>query len=126
MSNKIWRPEIITDKTIKLLEYSFLQWFTDEQAYLYAWICKSTLYNFCNENPLFKEKKELLKRNIWMRAKININKEIEKWDPKTSMWYLERKEKTEFSPNLNRWFNDEENNDRLKSVTVQIIWCGSE
>ena len=97
MAEKIGRPTVMTEETIQKLEYAFMKGLTDLEACLYADISKSTLYNYCEENPSFMDRKELLKEQVKMRAKLNISEAIENNDKDTSKWYLERKAKDEFS-----------------------------
>lgn len=70
---------------------------TDREACLFANIAPSTLYDFCKENPVFSERKELLKEQVKIRAKLNVAEGINKGDRPLSQWYLERKAKDEFS-----------------------------
>lgn len=87
----------MTAETILKLEEGFLMAFTDKEASLYANISPSTLYLYCQENPEFSERKELLKEQVKIRAKTNIVDAINKGDKLLSQWYLERKSKDEFS-----------------------------
>lgn len=91
------RPTIMTPENIAKLEEAFMKGLNDQEACLYAGIGKSTLYNYCQENPDFMERKEQLKNHLKMRAKLNIEEEINKGDKPLSQWYLERRAKDEFS-----------------------------
>ena len=88
---------VITEEVIKKLEDGFLKGFNDREACLYSDIAPSTLYEYCNANLDFSERKEELKENVKMRAKMNIAKEIEEGDKVLSQWYLERRDK-DFNP----------------------------
>jgi len=90
---KMGRPTVMTENTIRKLEEAFIKGLSDREACLYANIGTSTLYDYCNENPEFSERKELLKEQVKMRAKINIAEKINNGDISASMWYLERKGK---------------------------------
>ncbi|WP_206601387.1 hypothetical protein [Indiicoccus explosivorum] len=70
---------------------------SDREACLYAGIAPSTLYEYCKDKPEFSERKELLKEQVKMRAKLNVANLIERRDIDLSLWYLERKAKDEFS-----------------------------
>lgn len=94
---EVGRPTSMTEETIAKLEQGFLMGFTDREASLYANINPSTLYRFCEENPDFSERKELLKENVKMRAKQNIHKEITEGDKQLSQWYTERRD-PDFNP----------------------------
>lgn len=91
------RPSKMNDATLKKLEDGFLLGLSDREACIYADIAPQTLYNYCNDHPEYLERKELLKENLKMQAKINIAHEIKSKDTDTSKWYLERKAKDEFS-----------------------------
>ena len=91
------RPTVMTETILQKLEEGFCAGLTDEECCLYANICTSTLYNYCNDNKDFLERKELLKRQPLIRAKLNVTKNINMGDLTDSKWYLERKGKKEFS-----------------------------
>ena len=46
--------------------------FTDEMACLYVGISTTTLYRYCEENPEFRERKELLKRSPDLQAQKTL------------------------------------------------------
>lgn len=92
-----WRPTVMTDKVVAKLEEGFTMGFTDLEACLYAEISKDALYDYCKKVPTFTDRKELLKEQPKMKAKINITNSISDWDSLDSKWYLERKSKDEFS-----------------------------
>lgn len=91
------RPRIIDKDTLQKLEYGFSIGCGDVEACLYAGISKSTLYNYQRENPDFVNRKEQLKDNVVLKARLAVESAIEKGDAATARWYLERKRKEEFS-----------------------------
>ena len=91
------RPTVMTAETLQKLEYGFARSLTDTECCDFAGITPSTLYNYCNKNPEFSEKKELLKHRPKINAKFNVADAIENGDVDLSKWYLERKAKDEFS-----------------------------
>lgn len=95
--NKVGRPTVMTEETIQKLEYAFMRGLTDLEACLYADISKSTLYNYCEENPDFMDRKEELKKHPTAKAKLNVFEALENKDVDVSKWYLERRAKDEFS-----------------------------
>lgn len=95
--NKWGRPTVMTEETLQKLDYAFSNSFTDEEASLYAGITPATLYNYCNDNPKYFERKELLKKHPTMKAKQNVVSKLNEKDLDTSKRYLERKAKSEFS-----------------------------
>ena len=117
----VGRPTVMTKETIDKLEEGFLMGFTDKEASLYANIDVTTLYNYCNDNPNFSTRKELLKEQPKIMAKQNIIKSIKKGSELDSKWYLERKSKNEFSlkqeiDNSHK-FDDGAINELIESIT---------
>jgi len=97
MSKDKGRPKAITPEVLQKMREGFMMGLTDEECCLYVGIVPSTLYNYCNANLDFKEEKDLLKKQPKIKAKMNLNKEINNGDKDVSKWYLERKSKEEFS-----------------------------
>lgn len=94
---KAGRPTVMTDAVLRKLEHGFSCGLSDREACLYADIWPSTLYEYCENHPEFSERKELLKEQVKMQAKLNLASSISSGDEKASEWYLERKAKDEFS-----------------------------
>jgi len=92
-----WRPTVVDEKSVSLLLQAFWMSFSDEEACLFAWISKNSLYRYIERNPDFWNQKELLKLKPNIKAKINIIKSINNEDVDLSKWWLERKSKDEFS-----------------------------
>ena len=97
MAEKVGRPTVMTEEVLQKLEYAFMRGLSDVEACLYANIATSTLYNYCNDNPDFMERKEELKKHPTAQAKLNVTEAIENGDTDISKWYLERRAKDEFS-----------------------------
>ena len=95
--NKRGRPTVITPEVLRKLEYGFLRGLTDVECCLYAGISKQALYDYCNKNPDFTDRKEDLKKQPSVQAKLNVTEAIDNGDIDLSRWYLERKNKDEFS-----------------------------
>jgi len=91
------RPTVMTEQTVEKLLYAFSCSYTDQEACLYAWINKATLYNYCEKNPWFIDQKEALKKQPNMLAKNNWLSKIKDGDYTASKDWLERKAKDEFS-----------------------------
>ena len=83
----------MTEETLRKLEYGFAKGLTDNQACLFADIAPSTLYLYIEKNPEFSERKELLKQNVKIKAKMNIAESIESGNLYDSKWYLEKTDK---------------------------------
>lgn len=94
---KVGRPTVMTKETLDKLELLFAKGLTDREACVIADINPQTLYNYCNENPDFLERKEELKKHPTAKARLNVTEAIEKGDADMSKWWLERKAKDEFS-----------------------------
>ena len=94
---KVGRPTSMTNEVIGKLEYGFSCGLSDREACLFAGINPDTLYEYCKKHPKFSERKELLKEQVKMQAKMNLANSIKSGDEKASEWYLERKAKEEFS-----------------------------
>ena len=95
--SKAGRPTVMTNDMIGKLELLFAKGLSDREACLIADINPTTLYDYCNTHPDFKERKELLKERPKTTAKLNVAEAIENKDIELSKWYLERKAKDEFS-----------------------------
>lgn len=95
--NKGGRPTVMTPEVIAKLEDGFLKGLTDLECCLYAGISKDALYDYCNKYPEFSDRKEQLKKQPAVQAKLNILDAINDGDKDISKWYLERKNKDEFS-----------------------------
>ena len=93
----VWRPTKMTEETVKKLLDAFSYSFTDEEASLYAWISKKTLYEYCKVNTEFSDQKEQLKKHPCLKAKMNKVKAINEGNLHESWWWLERKSRDEFS-----------------------------
>lgn len=89
------RPLVITKYVSGKLRQAFLWGATDEEASAYAGIARSTLYNYQARNPEFLDKKRAWKLNPILKARKTLYENLD--NPKTAMWYLERKRKDEFS-----------------------------
>jgi hypothetical protein len=94
--NKGGRPTKMTKATLGKLREAFLLGCSDQEACLLANINPDTLYAYQKENTEFSEQKQTLKLNPVLKARQTIFNNLD--NPKTAMWYLERRAKTEFGP----------------------------
>lgn len=92
------RPTVMTTEVLRKLEEAFANAFTDKEACLYADISPTSLYKYCQENPAFAERKEILKLSLNMHAKNNISKAIKTGDVNRSIWWATTKMSDEFAP----------------------------
>lgn len=109
------------------LRFAFDIGCTDEEAALHAGISCSTLYDYCARNPEFAEEKETRKKNLVLKSRIVIAKGIEGGDNQefNARWYLERKQKDEFSTlskteqvGLTRVQLEVQKSDKIKSLIL--------
>ena len=68
----------MTPETVSKLEEAFLLGCTDEEACLFAGICKPTLYKYQSANEEFANRKEVLKQNPFLQARrVQMNDLLE-------------------------------------------------
>lgn len=91
------RPTKMTPETIAKLEIAFSNGASDVEASFVAGITKTTLYEYCNDNPGFSDRKEALKDMVKYQARANVADAVRDGDKSLSQWYLERKVKEEFA-----------------------------
>jgi len=89
-------PTKMTEEVVRDLEYAFRHGASDREACLYVGICKETLYSYQRRTKGFADRKELLKSDTSLRAKLNVGEAIRSGDKQLSTWWLERKERAEF------------------------------
>lgn len=94
---KVGRPTVMTDELVSKLEYGFMRGLNDTEACCYAGISRETLYSYIKKNPAFADRKEELKSHPSTKAKLNITEAIANGDTDLAKWWLERKNKQEFS-----------------------------
>lgn len=112
-----WRPTVMTESVVNKLEEGFSKGLTDVEACLYANISKQSLYDYCKLNPEFTDRKEELKQQPKMKAKLIINDKLDEKDDYNARWYLETKGKDEFSKKVE---NINENTNLNKDVTEEL------
>jgi hypothetical protein len=110
------RPTKITPIVVQKLEEAFALGCTDEEACIYADICKQTLYNFQEKNQGFLDRKELLKSKPVLQARQAVIKSFSS-NPNLAMRFLERKNTDEFSLRIQRAADDPK-----KTRSVQIVF----
>ena len=95
--NKGGRPTKMTPDTVAKLEMGFLKGLNDTECCHYADISRDVLYDYQKKHPEFVDRKNELKSNTSVKAKLNVAEAIENGDVDLSKWYLERKNRDEFS-----------------------------
>jgi hypothetical protein len=91
------RPTVMTDAIVSKIEYGFMKGLNVTECCHYADISRNCFYEYLEKNPDFKDRIEELKSNPSTKAKLNVVEAIENGDTDLSKWWLERKNKDEFS-----------------------------
>ena len=114
------RPTVMTPEAIAKLEEAFSNGASDLEACFLANISKDSLYRYQQENPEFCDRKEALKDMIKYQARLAIKEALndEKTKVETAKWYLERKDKRNFSTRTELTGEDGE---KLQPVLVEFI-----
>ena len=86
------RPTKMTPETIQKLETAFIAGCTDLEAFCYADVSKSTLYDYCQNHPDFSERKETLKNQPVMQARFIVRESLNEGDLATANKVIDRKE----------------------------------
>ena len=86
------RPSVMTDDVIRKLEDAFIAGCTDLEACCYADISKTALYEYCQKNEEFAERKETLKNQPIMQARFIIKGSLDGGDLGTANRVIDRKE----------------------------------
>ena len=94
------RPTVMTEEVIRLLEEAFKWGCTDLEACCNADISKTALYEYCIANPEFAERKETLKNNTLLKAKMVISKAIDEKDISSAHKVVDRKEGTKVQQDI--------------------------
>lgn len=95
--NKSGRPTKMTSDTLAKLEQAFSLGCSDLEACIFADIHPTVLYRFQERNPEFRERKEMLKQKLVLKARAVVAEALKNGDENTAKWYLERKARDEFS-----------------------------
>ena len=82
----------MTQEVIAKLEDAFSWGCTDLEACCFANISKDALYDYCNKNPKFSERKEVLKNHPVMKARRVVVEALEDDDINTAHKVIDRKE----------------------------------
>jgi len=88
------RPTKMTPSTLGKLREAFLLGASDAEACLVAKIHPDTLYAYQKQHPEFSEGKAACKLNPVLKARRAVFNDLD--NPRTAMWYLERRAKGEF------------------------------
>jgi len=117
-------PSITRSVLIKL-EQAFAMGCTDKEACLFAGTTLTTFYDYQRNNEKFAKVKEILKANPVLKARQRVVTEVAT-DTKAAQWYLERKCRNEFGPqmeiNVNKYsaLSIEQKKDRLEELAEML------
>jgi len=109
---KVGKPTVMTEKVLDQLRQAYLWGATNAEASAYADISSRTLYEYLAKNPEFSHKIENWKSEPLLKAKKTVVESLD--EPKNAQWYLERKQKDEFSTKV-------ENDIRVKELPKPIL-----
>lgn len=111
----------LTPKMLKDLEEYFTYGLTDKQACYRAGIATSTFYNYCRENPDWAERREVLKDDVIVNAKITVAKKVkDNDDTYTKLVYQQYKqaERADIKVKVNT--SEEKIDEELRSTNVTL------
>lgn len=83
------RNTVMTADVLQKLEDAFMNAFTDEMACLYAGISPRALYDYCEANPRFVQRKEELKQTPNLAAQKTLVGDLK--NTSGARWWAERK-----------------------------------
>lgn len=120
-AKKVGRPNVIDDVVVSKLEEGFLYGLTDEQACLYAGISKATLHRYIGEHPEFWERKEILKNQPKIDAKITLAKGLKPHDdPRLALEVLKNTMRDEYNTRQELTGKDGENITAVNFVITPV------
>lgn len=91
------RPTVFSQDTVHKLEQAFAIGCTVEEACSISGVSRSAFYRKQEEDSYFMDRMERSKLFMVVQARHTVFGAIRNGDVKTSMWYLERKCRKEFS-----------------------------
>lgn len=89
------RPTVLTENVLNKLEQAFRIGLNDVKSCLYAGISTQAMYNYQDKNPEFTERKEQLRAEPDIRAKMTVVNSLS--DPSSAWRWLERRD-PDFKP----------------------------
>ena len=104
----------MTKELVAKIEYGFMKGLNVTECCRYAGICRNCFYEYLQKNPDFKDRIEELQSEPSTRAKLNVVEAIENGDTELSKWWLERRNKAEFST------KQELETDAKTNVTIKV------
>lgn len=96
------RPSKQTPETVRALEEALGLGCNVVDACLQAGISESTFYDWCKADKKLSDRLSKLKKKQVLKARNVVDKALDDGDVNTAKWLLERKEKEEFSTQINQ------------------------
>jgi len=92
------RPTVLTPQVIAKLVAAFQNGLTKKQAFRYAGVSKDAYYDNIKSDQDFADKMRDAQEHLNFKSREVIAKAIEQGSDLNARWWLERKQKDEFSP----------------------------
>lgn len=90
------RPTVFDQDTVRKLEQAFAIGCTVEEACSVSGVSRSAYYKRLEDDEQFMDKMERARLFMIIQARHTVCNAIRRGDVKTSIWYLERKRRSEF------------------------------
>lgn len=97
-TQKVGRPTIVNENTIRKLEASLATGFSVTTACHFSGISTSTFYEHKALNKEFSDRVAMAEEWGTFRARQVILQAIDNNDVRAAMWFMERKARAEFAP----------------------------
>lgn len=111
----------LTPEVIKKLEEYFTYGLTDKQACFRAEIGTTQFYSYCRENPDWAERREILKDDVIVNAKITVAKKVkEQDDTYTKLVYQQHKQAERADIKVNVSTGIEKMDEEIKSTNITL------
>lgn len=122
------RPPLkMTPAAVQKIAEGYGMGLNNREAALYGGVSLSTLSNYLRDHPKFRERRDLLRDNPRMKAKIALFKNLKEDNPKLCLDVLERIAPDEFSKKVqvdktitNVYLTDEQMREQILSLSKEL------
>jgi hypothetical protein len=97
-TQKVGRPTVLDEKTIRKLEAALCSGFSVTAACHFSGISTTTFYEHKSLDKEFADRMKLSEEWATYRARQVILQAIDRGEVKVAMWFMERKARLEFAP----------------------------
>jgi len=111
----VTRPTVVTDDVLSKLNYAFSVGCSDLEACCYAGIGTTTLYRYQEKNEEFRERKNVLKSNPFMKAKEVLYNALLEGDVQVANKMIDRQEGKKVNVDLSN------TDGTLQPTTIQLV-----